>query len=103
MAAARAIAPNAPVEIEVETLDELDQALAAGAEIIMLDEFDAGMRREAVQRTDGRARLEVSGGVELDAMDALAASGVDYVSIGALTKHLRALDLSLRVVGEPSA
>lgn len=103
VAAARAIAPNAPVEIEVETLDELDQALAAGAEIIMLDEFDAGMRREAVQRTDGRARLEVSGGVELDAMGALAASGVDYVSIGALTKHLRALDLSLRVVGEPSA
>ena len=103
VAAARAIAPNAPVEIEVETLDELDQALAAGAEIIMLDEFDAGMRREAVQRTDGRARLEVSGGVELDAMGALAASGVDYVSVGALTKHVRALDLSLRIVGEVPA
>lgn len=103
VAAARAIAPNAPVEIEVETLDELDQALAAGAEIIMLDEFDAAMRREAVQRTGGRARLEVSGGVELDALGALAASGVDYVSVGALTKHVRALDLSLRILGEASA
>jgi len=103
IAAARAIAPEAPVEIEVESLDELDQALAAGAEIIMLDEFDDATRREAVRRTDGRARLEVSGGVEMDALGALAASGVDYVSIGALTKHVRALDLSLRIIGESTA
>jgi len=97
VAAARAIAPEAPVEVEVEDLEELRAALDAGAELIMLDEFDAGTRREAVALTAGRAALEVSGSVDLDDLGSLAASGVDYVSVGALTKHVRALDLSLRI------
>ena len=98
VAAARAAAPDAPVEVEVEDLDELRAALDAGADLIMLDEFDEPMRREAVALAGGRARLEVSGSVELDALAGLAASGVDYVSVGALTKHVRALDLSLRII-----
>jgi nicotinate-nucleotide pyrophosphorylase (carboxylating) len=102
VAAARAVAPGAPVEVEVETLEELRTALDAGAELVMLDEFDAAARREAVSQTAGRARLEISGGLTLDDLAELAASGVDYVSVGALTKHVEALDLSLRIVEEPS-
>jgi nicotinate-nucleotide pyrophosphorylase (carboxylating) len=98
IAAARGIAPDAPVEVEVENLDELRAALDAGAELIMLDEFDDATRREAVALAKGHARLEVSGSVELDALVGLAASGVDYVSVGALTKHVRAMDLSLRIL-----
>ena len=98
VAAARAIAPDAPVEVEVENLGELREALDAGAELVMLDEFDAERRREAVAIAAGRARLEISGGLGLEDLPGLADSGVDYVSVGALTKHVRALDLSLRIV-----
>ncbi|MEY4760494.1 MAG: hypothetical protein RLZZ200_350 [Pseudomonadota bacterium] len=97
--AARASAPGVPVEVEVETLDEFRAALAAGPDVIMLDEFDEPAMREAValmRAADRPARLEASGGVDLDTVGRIAATGVDYISIGSLTKHLRATDLSLR-------
>jgi nicotinate-nucleotide pyrophosphorylase (carboxylating) len=97
VANARALHPALPLEVEVESLEELDEALAAGVNRIMLDEFDLAGMREAVARTAGRAELEVSGGVEPDQLQAIAATGVDFVSVGALTKHVRAVDLSLRL------
>ncbi|WP_236102026.1 carboxylating nicotinate-nucleotide diphosphorylase [Methylotetracoccus oryzae] len=95
--AARAVAPGLSVEIEVETLDELDQALAAGVERILLDNFEIDRIRQAVQRTAGRAALEVSGNLSLETIRPLAETGVDYLSVGALTKNVRAVDLSLRI------
>jgi nicotinate-nucleotide pyrophosphorylase (carboxylating) len=97
VARARQIAPGRPVEVEVESLAELDAALAAGADIVMLDDFTADDIRTAVARNAGRAKLEVSGGVDEATIGALAATGVDYISIGALTKHVRAVDLSMRL------
>lgn len=95
--AARARAPAGVfVEIEVETLAQLREALAAGAERILLDNFPLEAIREAVREARGRARLEVSGGVELASLRLLAETGVDYISIGAITKNVRAVDLSLR-------
>lgn len=88
--------PDVPVEVEVETLVELEEALKAGADIIMLDNFTTGQMREAVRITDGQARLEVSGNVTFETIREFAETGVDYVSVGALTKHVRALDLSMR-------
>jgi len=88
--------PDVPVEVEVESLAELDQALAAGADIVMLDNFTLDDMRDAVQRTQGRAQLEVSGNVTEATLAQIAQTGVDYVSVGALTKHVRALDLSMR-------
>lgn len=98
IAAARRIAPDKPVEIEVETLAELEQALAAKSDIIMLDNFSLDDMRSAVARTRQQARLEASGNVSLDTIAAIAETGVDYISIGALTKHIRAIDLSMRVI-----
>ncbi len=97
VSSARTLAPGRPVEVEVETLDELDAALAAGADVIMLDEFSTDDMRVAVTRVAGRAALEASGSIDLERLQEIAAIGVDYVSIGALTKHVQALDLSLRV------
>jgi nicotinate-nucleotide pyrophosphorylase (carboxylating) len=97
-AAARAARPDLMLEVEVESIDELDQALAADADRIMLDEFDLDAMREAVRRTAGRAALEASGGVGPETLRAIAETGVDFVSIGGLTKHVRAIDLSLRIV-----
>ncbi|MDY6816228.1 MAG: carboxylating nicotinate-nucleotide diphosphorylase [Pseudomonadota bacterium] len=94
---ARQIAPGRPVEIETENLDELDQALAAGADIIMLDEFSLDDMRTAVKVTAGRARLEASGGINDRTLVPIAETGVDYISIGALTKDLKAADLSMRL------
>lgn len=88
--------PDVPVEVEVETLEELDEALKAGADIIMLDNFTTDGMREAVKRTRGKAQLEVSGNVTEKTLREFADTGVDYISVGALTKHLRALDLSMR-------
>ncbi len=99
-AAARAKHPMLPLIIEVESLGELDQALATGCDRILVDEFSADDLREAVRRAAGRIPLEVSGGVDLERLPAIAATGVDCVSIGALTKHVHALDLSLRL-GDP--
>lgn len=95
---ARHLNPGKPVEVEVETLAELEQALAANADIVMLDNFDVAMMREAVAINQGRAKLEVSGNVTLDTLAEFAATGVDFISVGALTKHLRALDLSMRFI-----
>ena len=80
----------------METLEELDDALKAGADIIMLDNFDTPMMREAVKRTNGQARLEVSGNVTFETIREFAETGVDFISVGALTKHVHALDLSMR-------
>ena len=85
------------IEVEVEDLEELEQALAAGATRIMLDEFGHDDLRRAVALTNGRAALEVSGSLDLED-GAGGAAGVDHVSVGALTKHVRAIDLSMRLV-----
>lgn len=84
------------VEIEVETLAQLQEALAAGARMILLDNMDLAQLREAVRITAGRAVLEVSGGVGLDTVAGIAATGVDRISIGALTKDIKAVDFSMR-------
>lgn len=94
---ARRIAPGRPVEVETENPDELDQALAAGADIIMLDEFSLEDMRQAVIRTAGVAKLEASGGINSETLAPIAETGVDYMSIGALTKDVRAVDLSMRL------
>ena len=94
---ARATHPALMLEVEVESLDELDQALHANVDRIMLDEFSADDLREAVKRVAGRVPLEVSGSVDLTRLRAIAETGVDFISIGALTKHLRAIDLSMRI------
>ncbi|MBW7859653.1 MAG: carboxylating nicotinate-nucleotide diphosphorylase [Rhodocyclaceae bacterium] len=97
--AARRIAPsNVFIEVEIERLDQLEEALDAGAKMILLDNMDLDMMREAVRITAGRAELEASGGVNLDRVRAIAETGVDRISIGSLTKDVRALDLSLRHV-----
>ncbi len=95
---ARHLNPGKPVEVEVESLAELEQALAANADIVMLDNFDVTMMREAVAINQDRAKLEVSGNVTLDTLAEFAATGVDFISVGALTKHVRALDLSMRFI-----
>ena len=102
IAAARASQPELPLIVEVETLSELADALAAGCDRILIDDFDAATRREAVRITAGRIPLEVSGGVDLATLRAIAEDGVDCISIGGLTKHVRAVDLSLKL-GPPPA
>ena len=97
VAAAHRIAPGKPVEIEVESLDELRQALSAGADIIMLDELTLDEMREAVRITAGKAKLEASGGVNESTLRLIAETGVDYISIGAMTKDVKAVDLSMRL------
>ncbi|MGC0795631.1 carboxylating nicotinate-nucleotide diphosphorylase [Pantoea agglomerans] len=88
--------PDVPVEVEVESLGELRQALEAEADIVMLDNFSLEAMRAAVELNQGRALLEVSGNVTETTLPQIALTGVDYVSVGALTKHVRALDLSMR-------
>ncbi|PRD33357.1 UNVERIFIED_CONTAM: nadC [Trichonephila clavipes] len=89
--------PGKPVEVEVENLDELKQALTAGADIIMLDNFSTPEIRQAVLLNQGRAKLEVSGNITSERLGELAATGVDFISSGALTKHVQAIDLSMRL------
>ena len=96
--AARALHASLPVEVEVETLAQLDEALALAPTRILLDNFTLEDLVEAVRRSAGRVALEASGGIDLPGLRALAETGVDYISIGALTKHVRAVDFSLRVV-----
>jgi nicotinate-nucleotide pyrophosphorylase (carboxylating) len=98
VAAARRAAPaGTVVEVEVEDLGQLREALAAGADRLLLDNFSLKRLREAVQEAHGRARLEASGGITLENVRAVAETGVDYISIGSLTKHVRAVDLSMRI------
>jgi len=94
--AAKELNPAKPVEIETESLDELKEAINAGADIIMLDNFTIPMMKEAVKINANRADLENSGNVTLETIREFAETGVDYISVGALTKHLKALDLSMR-------
>jgi nicotinate-nucleotide pyrophosphorylase (carboxylating) len=101
-AAARALHPALPLIIEVESLEELDQALATDCQRILVDDFTPSDLREAVRRAAGRKPLEVSGGVTQARLREIAATGVDFISVGALTKHIQALDLSMRL-GEPPA
>lgn len=102
MHAAQERFPDLPLIVEVETLDELDQVLrAGGCTRVLIDDFDPAQRREAVRRCAGRQALEVSGGVSLQQLAEIAASGVDFVSVGALTKHVHAIDFSLRVIERP--
>ena len=96
ISAAREAKPDIPVEVEVETLDELRLALEAGADRIMLDNVDLDSLREAVTITEGNAELEASGNVSEATLEAIAGTGVDYISIGALTKSVTPLDLSMR-------
>jgi nicotinate-nucleotide pyrophosphorylase (carboxylating) len=99
IAAARRTSPGVPVEVEVESLTEFDQALAAGADIILLDELSLDDMRTAVARNRERgskARLEASGSVTLATVRDIALTGVDYISVGSITKHVQAIDLSMR-------
>ncbi|MGV6474530.1 carboxylating nicotinate-nucleotide diphosphorylase [Azotobacter vinelandii] len=97
VATARRIAPGKPVEVEVEDLQELDQALNAGADIVMLDELSLEDMHIAVRRTAGRAKLEASGGINESSLRRIAETGVDYISLGTLTKDIKAVDLSMRL------
>ncbi len=94
--AARKLSPSSPVEVEVENIAEFRTALMAGADIIMLDDFSLDAMREAVAMNQGQAKLEVSGGVTLDTLASIAATGVDYVSVGEITKKVLPIDLSMR-------
>jgi nicotinate-nucleotide pyrophosphorylase (carboxylating) len=95
---ARAHAAGLEIEVEVESLAQLDEALAAGVDRIMLDNMPPSLMREAVLRTAGRAKLEASGNITLETIPEVAATGVDYISSGALTHSVRAMDISLDVV-----
>ncbi|HXF17189.1 MAG TPA: carboxylating nicotinate-nucleotide diphosphorylase [Burkholderiales bacterium] len=90
------IAQHIPTEIEVENIDQLNQAITAGAKLILLDNFDVDRLREAVKATAGRALLEASGGINLETVRAIAETGVDRISVGSLTKDIQAIDLSMR-------
>ena len=105
--AARAMHPSLPLIVEVESIAQLDEALREGCDRILIDDFDTAMRREAVRIAkagpfNGTIPLEVSGGVDMTTLRAVAEDGVDFVSIGGLTKHVRAIDLSLKL-GPPPA
>lgn len=90
--------PDVTVEVETENMSEVLQAVEAGADIIMLDNFTVESMHEAVKRVCGRAKLEVSGNVEIEHLAELAKTGVDFISTGAITKHIRAIDLSMRFI-----
>ncbi|GAB3387763.1 carboxylating nicotinate-nucleotide diphosphorylase [Massilia agri] len=97
--AAAALDSGAPVQIEVETIAQLEEALAAGVKSVLLDNFDLDMMVDAVRVNAGRALLEASGGINMDTVRAIAETGVDRISIGSLTKDVRATDYSLRITG----
>jgi nicotinate-nucleotide pyrophosphorylase (carboxylating) len=97
--AAKALNKGVTIQVEVESLDELRQALDAGAVSVLLDNFSTAMMREAVAVNAGRALLEASGGINFDTVRAIAETGVDRISIGSLTKDVRATDYSLRIIG----
>ncbi len=96
--AAGVVARDLPLEVEVENLEQMEEALAAGVQRLLLDNFDPPLLREAVHLNAGRAKLESSGNVTLETIREVAETGVDYISIGALTKHVRAVDLSMRFI-----
>ena len=95
---AQALHAGVDIEVEVENFDELEQALQANADIILLDNFDIPALKKAVKLNQGQAKLEASGGITFDSLRAIAETGVDRISIGALTKDIRAIDLSMRFI-----
>ena len=95
ISAARELNPELPLEVEVQDLPQLQQALQAGADIILLDNFELMQLTEAVAANHGQCKLEASGGIDKDSLVKIAETGVDYISIGALTKHCRTIDLSM--------
>ncbi len=99
VAALRRSHPGLRIEVEVENMQELDEALANGVEMVMLDNFDLAAMRSATAHVAGRAQVEISGGLELGGLAALGQVGADFVSIGALTKHIKAIDFSMRIEG----
>jgi nicotinate-nucleotide pyrophosphorylase (carboxylating) len=99
-AAVRAAYPELDIEVEVDTLEQLDDVLDAGADLVLLDNFDEVMLREAVQRCAGRARLEASGGLRLERAHAVAQTGVDYLAVGALTHSAPVLDIGADLLSE---
>ncbi|MDV2469113.1 carboxylating nicotinate-nucleotide diphosphorylase [Acinetobacter chinensis] len=96
IARAHEIAPGKPVEVEVETWDELNQALEAQADIVMLDNFSQQQMIDAVKHVAGRCKLEASGNITIENLREVATTGVDYISMGVLTKDVKAVDLSMR-------
>ncbi|MEJ2060565.1 MAG: carboxylating nicotinate-nucleotide diphosphorylase [Gammaproteobacteria bacterium] len=96
VARARALHPEVMIEVETENLAEVDEALETSADVIMLDDFELHDMRAAAKRTAGRKKLEASGGMGMERLRAVADTGVDYISVGALTKNVRAVDLSMR-------
>ena len=103
VAKARAAYPNIPIIVEVESLDELRQALASDCNRILIDDFTDADMREAVKMASGRKPLEVSGSVTLERLKAIAEAGVDFVSVGSITKNIRAIDFSMRLGNPPDA
>lgn len=97
VSSARALGSSVPIEVEVESLDEVQQALDASADILLLDNFSNEMLRQAVVMNNGQTKLEASGNVSLESILSIAETGVDYISVGALTKNIKAVDLSMRV------
>ena len=97
VARARALYPQRWIEVEVETFTELDEAMHSGCDVVMLDNFSLEDTAEAVKRVAGKVRIEASGGIDDASLRRVAETGVDYISIGSLTKHVRAVDLSLRL------
>jgi len=98
VAQAKTLHPQVSIEVEVESISELEQALNTAADIILLDNFSLEMLREAVSLTNGKAALEASGGVNMDTIRDIAETGVDRISVGQLTKDLQAVDLSMRFI-----
>ena len=95
--AIRASHPELRIEVEVESMAELEQALSAGTDMVLLDNFDLDAIRRATAFVAGRALVEVSGGIEMDTLAELGQAGADFISVGALTKHIRAIDFSMRI------
>jgi nicotinate-nucleotide pyrophosphorylase (carboxylating) len=95
---ARQLAPHLPIEVEVETLAQIEEALQAQVESLLLDNFNLDMLKEAVRLVDGRATLEASGGITLQSIKIIAETGINFISVGSLTKDVKAIDLSMRML-----
>ena len=100
MARARGYAPGRSIEVEAQSLRDVDEAVEAGADVIMFDNLTDAEMREAMTRVSGRARVEISGGVTLDRIPALAAIGADWISVGAITHSAPAADISLEFLAD---
>ena len=97
---AQKIAPGKPIEVETENLDEVDEAVTSGADIVMLDNFTLADMAKAVELHGDKVKFEASGNMTDEHIQAVAKTGVNFISVGAITKHVQAIDLSLRVVKE---